>query len=422
VRRYASLVRARVRGGAIAAGQLTVAGAIFQAGSFGATVVVARLLGRSLLGEFAVATAIGSVVVAGLGGGVANFAQRELAAGRAEPGFLRACFRAEVGVTAAASLLATLLGLLVFRSWTGLAYGATTSAANVVLAEFALVSSMLAGLQDYRAVATAQIFAGAAIPLLTLAVIGAGVGVWGALLAPGLAAVPPGAWLIRRLGPLGPRRGFDAVALVRRSLAFLGVGFSYGGYQKIDALVVLPVAGAATAGTYSAAYRLLSPFMLLGAGFGRVLFTSLAAAGDRLGDWGERRRRATRQFAAVMLPLVVIAVAVLPELMTGIYGPSFASARTPCRILLLSVVPFTLYWPSAIALQTWGRERTLLSILVFSTVVEALLVLWWAPRYGAVGAAWAWLATETTVLVGVSVAWASVASKRAATRPDEPAS
>jgi O-antigen/teichoic acid export membrane protein len=210
----------------------------------------------------------------------------------------------------------------------------------------------------------------------------------------------------------------EARRLLWRSKAFLGLGAVNGGYQRVDSVITLTVGGARAAGVYASAYRLLGPFELMEVGFAQVFYPRLSAlkAGSR--EWEVLRRRGARLYCTLALPIAALVFAIMPLLVVGLFGSSFRSAVTPARILILSLVPGTLYLPDAMALAASERETTILYLFLTSTIVDIILLLLLAPSLGAAGVAWAWVATETVLFVGVRVAVRSEGRVRQRPLPD----
>lgn len=384
-------------------GGLVASGAIFQASLFLTTVLVARTLGTAELGHYAVAHAIGAIFVSGLGSGIPILALRETAADGLSRPFLAKILQTELLVTSAGTIAAAGVGWIVLGGPRGLGLGVLAGTAYVTLTHLSLLSAVHAGMHRYRSAALARAGCGCMVVVLTFAALSAGLGIGGALGGLAVAGGVSAGWLLwsaRQHASIDG--GPDTSSLFARSRPFVGLGLVSGGYQRIDALVVLIVTSASVAGIYASAYRTLSPFILLATGFGTVFLSKLSSTREPDARWHRVRRRGTRLFAATILPLAALAFLAMPQLITWFYGPQFSSAITPARILLLSIVPYALYLPNAHALNAAGQERHLLGVLATSLALEVVLMVVLSHAYGAAGAAWAWLLTELLVLIGVS--------------------
>jgi O-antigen/teichoic acid export membrane protein len=393
-------------------------GGVFQLSLFVATVLVARTLGRAELGRYSVAIAIGTVVVGGIGGGLPVFALRETAAGRVDRRFIRQLVLTDLVVTGTAALVAAGVGVIVLGGGRGLRLGGIAAVSSILLNLVALLSAIHSGLHRFRTTALAFVLSGVTLTFCTVGALHLGLGTEGALGSIGLAQAVSAGWLLWGLrGRISQNPGADSTRLFARSRALMGAGLLNGGYQRIDSLLVLAARGPATAGVYNSAYRMLGPFSLLSGGFGTVFFARLAGLHPADARWHDMRRRATTLLVAAMFPLVLVAFVAMPFIIRTLYGPSFNLAIGPARILLLSLVPTTLYLPGAYSLNAAGRERTFLLIMLVSVVVQVPLMLFLAGRHGAAGAAYAWLASETLVLAGVTRVLRDSRSFDAARRP-----
>ena len=383
-------------------GGLVASGAIFQASLFLTTVLVARTLGTTELGRYAVAHAIGAIFVSGLGSGVPILALRETAADGLSRPFLTKILQTELLVTSAGTGAAACVGWLVLGGFTGLGLGALAGTAYVVLTQLSLLSAVHSAIHRYGSAALARAGCGCIVVILTPAALSADLGIAGVLASLAVAGGISTVWLLcSAYKHASVDGGPDASRLFARSRPFVGLGLVSGSYQRVDALVVLVVTSAFVAGIYASAYRMLSPFMLFATGFGTVFLSRLSSTREVDAEWHRVRRRGTRMFAATVLPLALIVFLVMQQLVSSFYGPEFRSAVTPARILVLSLIPYAFYLPNAHALNAAGQERHLLGVLVTSVALEVVLMGLLSHAYGAVGAACAWLLTELLVLAGV---------------------
>ena len=101
----------------------------------------------------------------------------------------------------------------------------------------------------------------------------------------------------------------------------------------------------------------------------------------------------------VVLTLEIIA----PLLIRLIYGAGFAPSVGPARVLLLSVLPWALYWPYANALNAAHREKRIRFLVGLGLVIDFILVWTVGGHFGAIGAAWAWVISESFILGGLAL-------------------
>ncbi len=387
------------------AGSLVAARGMAQLGMFTATVSVARGLGRSGLGTYAVVTSIGALVVGSFGSGVPALALREIAAGRGGGAFLRRLAQVEVVMTAVATLGCAVLCAVFVGGWAGFGYGLLVGLAYILTSMVLLGSAARAGRGQYRRAAMGEGLMGVVQAVATVGALAAGWGLEGALAAIALGALAGALslWCGLRLGA-GSATPPPGRRMLRQSLPFVGLGLANGGYLRMDAIVVGAVATSEILGVYSAGYRALGPFSLVASGFGTVFYARLSRSSPEGGEWHRVRRQGRLMLVALIAPAVAVAFVAMPRVVAWIYGPEFSAATGPARILLLSVLALAWYWPDAHALNAAGRERTWVLILASGVVLDVALVVAFVPHLGAAGAAWAWVATECFLLVGVSLA------------------
>ena len=221
------------------------------------------------------------------------------------------------------------------------------------------------------------------------------------------------AGLVLALGLPTPRRQlrwprFAWHADVYRSCAaLLAIDAASAVYFRIDMVVLRHLApSAAEVGLYAAAHRFVEAAALLAVPAAQVGFRAL-----RLRCQQPRR---FRQLLVGMLAAMLVAAAgaafagrVLAEPALRLaFGPEFTAASRPLVWLLASLL-FML--PNAILTQGMiaiNRERAYARSAIVAAVVSCALNLWLVPLHGAVGAAWAALATEACLCVQlVAVLW-----------------
>lgn len=384
---------------------MVLAAGFSQAGTFVAAVLVARFLGKSNLGAYAAAVSIGAIIVGGVGSGLPVLALRETAAGRVNHRYLQVLGRIQAAASLTASLPAALVGFLVIGGPRGAVLGLVAGLANVGMAMLSLAVAVSSGLHRYRMVAVVQAVSGAGFALLTLVALRTGGGNAAALAALGVAgAIGAGGLWISVRGRLPAGAQSDTCRLLRRSAPFIGIGLSNSGFFRIDSVVILLASTASAAGLYASAYRVLGPFSLVASGFGIVLYARLSSL-PRGAEWQRVRQMALRYYWLTILPLAGLTFIFLPQIMVGLFGPAFRSGVTPGRILLLSLIPKSLYWPNAYALTSSGNESTVFRVFLIGLVLDSILVIAFARLWGATGAAIAWTITEGIVWAGIT--WSS---------------
>lgn len=359
-------------------------------------VLVARAVGPDRFGLFAGLTALASVVVGGSSSGLPVLALRRVASKTAARGFTRALCATALRMGAVATALTVLLAWLLYRSPTAAGFAVIASGAFVALTLLTTVSASASGNGRFSDAAAGELAgAGVTVAMVVLS-LSMGLGIGGALASMAVGPLAGAVLIGRRVSGLEPgtpeqhgRLGF------RELLPFIALGLASTGYLRLDAALLGPLTDASTLGLYAAAYRVLGVFSLIGSAFGTVFFARVAASpGDR---------RPVKKATLLLLGVVAVPAGLIfvfaPFLVTALFGPSYSGAAAPLRILMVSVLPWSLYWPSAHFLNASGRERQFAAILAVATAVDLAALTVLSARLGAAGAATAWLLAESVTLL-----------------------
>jgi O-antigen/teichoic acid export membrane protein len=298
-------------------------------------------------------------------------------------------------------VLATGIGVVVLGGASG-GYAAVASGFFFAAMNLAsLGQHVQSGRRRYQRAAATDVVAGTLFPVFTYLALRLNTGVNGSLFAIGLACAVscsvswtslPSLEFDRDPAPLRPLDG----------LSFSTFGLVNAGYGRIDTAMLAFVAGTAAAGYYAAAYRLLGPFDLLGAAFGIVYFSRLSEFNRNRDRWSKVRRRGKLLLAITAVVGAVVLFTVAPLLIRLFYGPGYGPATTPARILLVSIIPWSLWWPRPSELASVHLERRATAALACGLTVDAVLVALVGRSFGAAGAAWAWVMSESVLLFALS--------------------
>jgi O-antigen/teichoic acid export membrane protein len=201
-------------------------------------------------------------------------------------------------------------------------------------------------------------------------------------LAATLAAI---AWAAGRDGLLGGR---PSAALLGEELRFGGravVGTLAERLQfRADAFIVNALAGVRSTGVYSVTSGLAETLWYIPNALGVVMFSR---AVDPNADAGRTAAVLTRTTLALSLVLAVPAALLGPRFVRLVYGASFADAGVALRLIIPGVVAYSIV--AILSRYLTGRGRpgigTLVLLLGLGTNIAANLVL--VPRFGINGAA-----------------------------------
>jgi O-antigen/teichoic acid export membrane protein len=383
-------------------GQLFVARGMSQVGTLAASVLVARSTGPKGLGLYSAGFALGSVVVGGPTTGLPFLVLRSTSERTIDLPTLRTAVKTQLAVSVVAVAVAGVIGDLSFGGVQGLAIGLTAGLAFVGLGLALLGSNVQSGSKRFLRAAIGDAAAGILFPVFTVLALALRLGVPGVLGAIAAAAFCAAIIQWYRLPPLLPASRLTRLRFTD-ALPFVLIGAMAAGYGRIDTYTLDLVAGTQVVGYYSAAYRLLGVFSLGGSAFGTVYYARLSEHGSTAESWERTRRTGALYFLLFCLSLLVALELGVPLIINVVYGSSFRPAIVPARILLLSIVPWALYWPKANALNSAHRERRLGCALALGLVVDCLAVAIIGRRFGASGAAWAWVVAESLTLLAVSL-------------------
>ncbi len=364
--------------------------------------IVARGEQPRSFGLYSAAFALGAVIVGGAAAGLPILMLRRASQGDLDQRTLRRAVGLQVGFSLLATVVTALAGTLILGGLEGaLASGA--AALFFTTNHLATLGQCVqSGRRRYHRAAATDVVAGTLFPILTLAALELGTGIIGALLAAAIAcAVSCGvAWtglpelhFGRKPSQLGMLDG----------LSFSLLGLVKAGYGRMDTVALGSISGPAVAGYYSAAYRLLGPFHLVGAAVSTVYFSRLSEFSNDPQRWAQVRRRGRRLFCTVVIGGAVVVLLVTPFLIEFFYGPRYRSSVAPARVLLLSILPWSLYWLKVSEMGSVHLEKRATGALGAGLLINVLLVVAVGRTFGSVGAAWAWFASESAMLLALSV-------------------
>jgi O-antigen/teichoic acid export membrane protein len=180
---------------------------------------------------------------------------------------------------------------------------------------------------------------------------------------------------------------------------------------RVDAVMLALLAGAAAAGRYAAAYRLLETVIFVAWTVARSVFPVMASSADAAGI----RRGAERGLvvlATVFLPYAAVLFSRGGDVLRLLYGDSFEGGSAMLGWLAPAPLLFGAAYLAAYVLMADGpNPRVLLGsfgALILNIALNGVLI----PRFGPVGAA-----AATTLSYGVETLLLYPAARRRAGRP-----
>jgi O-antigen/teichoic acid export membrane protein len=197
------------------------------------------------------------------------------------------------------------------------------------------------------------------------------------------------AWLIVGWRPSKEYKSLDSWRKIFRfSLPTVGGEFALYARFNVDYAIASLRVGADSLGLYLLAYNTSDrPALLFNSFFGQVGFATFS----RLQQFKERLQRillsATRVLAGVALPVYTAAILIRQELAVGLFGANGRGMPEVLLPLLLFQVLWVVFYPSAALTLALGHNRLYAAINITSLVLT-VIALFIGVNYGIEGVAW----------------------------------
>jgi O-antigen/teichoic acid export membrane protein len=164
----------------------------------------------------------------------------------------------------------------------------------------------------------------------------------------------------------------------------------------IDALLMLPLAGAVAAGTYGAAYKVSQGAGIISSSFTLALFPRLSRETDLSGAY----RVALRVLLQIGLPLAAGVAILSAPIVALVGGREYLPDSATALAILICYLPLSYTnGLTQYVLIAAGKQRMLTmpfaAAFAFNLVANLILI----PRFSYVGAAWVTVASEIVLLV-----------------------
>ena len=359
--------------------------------TFATAVVVARELGPTGRGLYAVAATLGAI-----GAQFGNFGLHAsniyfVAKDRTH---LPALIGNTLAVVALSCLVAALSGIL-FVYWPSLSplHGAllflALSFVPISLA-YLLTQGLLLGINEVRAYNNIE-SAGKilALALICILVLLGGRTVELFFAATSLSVVVTFLWALRRLRRVSKAPPRVSWAVFRQSI---GIGLraytiAFFGFLllRIDLLMVKYMLGATEAGYYSISQVLAENTMMFPVVIGLLLFPKLSALKE-MEEKVHLANKAVLVTAALMLPAVVIAALAAAPVISLAFGRNFLPAVGPFVWLMPGTYFLGIETVMVQLLNSEGFPPIIVVAWIVSTLTNVVLNFWAIPRYGITGA------------------------------------
>lgn len=390
---------------------LVLVGAIAaQIAEYGYRLVMARGLGVEDFGTFNQARAVFLVLVVLAPMGLAAGMKRHVALWRdtQDAPKARRVIR-ETGRAVAVLALAFAGGLLAAAPWIAQLLGNSQLAAPLRVLACALpfavgldyVTRLGEALRSFRPTVVARHFLdpflrlGLAIPLLAGGFCLTTV-LFGTALAAALALVVS-VILVGRLQALRslPHSASPAVfgEVLRFSLPLMAGGVLFDLAERIDILMIGFFRDQAAVGEYSAASTTARSLLIFVASTMPVVATvaAEAVARGRKEDLANLQRTIARWMFLVMAPLATGLLLFPEQAIRVLFGDAYRGAASVMQILVIASLAASLTGPLGVLMDALGKTSLSLANMIVRTILNVVLNLFFIPRWGALGAAWATL-------------------------------
>jgi O-antigen/teichoic acid export membrane protein len=178
-------------------------------------------------------------------------------------------------------------------------------------------------------------------------------------------------------------------------------------YYQIDSVLLLRLSTPHETGVYGAAYRFLAPLLFLPAAVMSSFFPVLSAVNEH--DPARVRRlvqRAAELMAIISLPILAATIALSDQIVNALYGAQFARAGAVLPILMIAFVSICFGSLAGFLAPLLNLHWRLALYSGIGAIANVALNVWLIPRYGALGSAWATVATEVltmTMMLGTAL-------------------
>ncbi|MEK6710733.1 MAG: flippase [Nitrospinota bacterium] len=192
-----------------------------------------------------------------------------------------------------------------------------------------------------------------------------------------------------------------ALYLLKESAVIGLTGILWVVYFRVDALMLEWLKGPEEVGRYAAAYKFVE-LALLGSGLMMASFAPLLAERWPANPQGFHSflQQTVDYMGAAGALVAGVLIVYGADLIRTIFSPSFAESIPMLRVLALAGMIIYLGNATGHAMVTVGAQGAgFLTTRLTGAVLNVLLNLWWIPRWGGYGAAWATVASEGAILL-----------------------
>jgi O-antigen/teichoic acid export membrane protein len=165
----------------------------------------------------------------------------------------------------------------------------------------------------------------------------------------------------------------------------------------------------AEVGYYAAATRFVEAARLIPNALFGALFPALAALAAQPERMNATFRRVMMGLAAFGGLLALVFIPASGVVIRLVYGSAFTPASAILQVAMIGMLPSLLRGGQTLYAYAKGREAFVNQVTAVVLMIQIVTGLWLIPRWGALGAAWGVLFTET---IGLVLLWAGQMWKR----------
>jgi O-antigen/teichoic acid export membrane protein len=194
----------------------------------------------------------------------------------------------------------------------------------------------------------------------------------------------------------------DAAAILRRALPLGVAALAVNVYYTADSVLLGILRDSTEVGLYGAAYRLVTPWLMLASVAGLLAMPTLARLVEQRSPETERTLSGlSRGLLTLGLPVAVATTLAAGQVLQLVFGPAYAGAAAPLALLIWSSVTVYANAPFGFLLLARHEDRRYMWIAVAGAIVNLAMNAVLIPTIGMVGAATATLGAEVVVLAAM---------------------
>lgn len=194
----------------------------------------------------------------------------------------------------------------------------------------------------------------------------------------------------------------NAGEILRRALPLGVAALAVNVYYTADSVLLGILRDSTEVGLYGAAYRLVTPWLMLASVAGLLAMPTLARLVEQRSPEMERTLRGlSRGLLAIGIPVAAATTIGAEQVLQLVFGPAYAGAAAPLSLLIWSSVTVYANAPFGFLLLARHQDRRYMWIAVAGAAVNLSMNAVLIPTIGMVGAATATLGAEVVVLAAM---------------------